>query len=89
MVHMAVGQEQVVDRYYLIGGFADVKADIKLRDRYNSFFSCDGIAGNFDVVYFYFGKSVTWHLYISLLNSRYREKRHIRLGFTVCQFFCF
>ncbi len=44
VVHVAVGQQDVVYRDNLVGGFADVEADVELWYGYYGFLGCDGIA---------------------------------------------
>lgn len=50
VVHVAVGEQDVVDGDDLVGGFADVKADVKLRDGDNGLFTADRVAEDIQVV---------------------------------------
>lgn len=51
----------------MIGGFADIKTAIQLRDGYYGFFSGDGIAEDIQVIDGYFCKAMTGHELIDIV----------------------
>jgi len=53
VVHVPVGKQDVVYGNNLVGGFADVEADVQLRYRDDRFFAGDRIADDLQIVYFY------------------------------------
>jgi hypothetical protein len=51
VVHMAMGKEDVIYGYNLVGGLADIEADIELRHRDNGFLAGNRIADYIQVIY--------------------------------------
>lgn len=61
MVHVAVGEEDMIYRYDLVGGLSYVEADVELGHSDNRFFAGDGVADDVEVVNFNSCQSVTGH----------------------------
>jgi hypothetical protein len=49
---MAVGEQDMIDGYDLIGGPADIEADVELRNCDDGFFAGHGITDYFQLMYF-------------------------------------
>jgi hypothetical protein len=51
VVHMAVGKENMIYRYNLVRGLADIEADVELRYSNNGFLAGNRIADYIQVIY--------------------------------------
>ncbi len=61
MIHMPVGEQDVVDGDNLIWGLSDIEADVELGDSDDSFLTGYGIADDVEVVDFYMCQIMAWH----------------------------
>ncbi len=61
MVHVPVGQQDVVDGNELVGRLADVEADIELRHPHHRFLAGNRIAEQVEIVDLNMGQIMTGH----------------------------